>query len=96
MDSFGLYVSCFYLFRFLFEYNYVLGPLLLRVGDTGTKGAIPGLRRIHSLVRETHESVVTVQPGKCWLSQRYVGKRCSRRPGEEPLASVGEKGVENC
>lgn len=56
------------------------------VGDTGTKGAIPGLRRIHSLVRETGESAVIGQLSKCCLSQGCAGGAAAS-PEEEHLTS---------
>lgn len=42
----GLLDSCFYLFKFFFfvNTNYVLGLVLICVGDTGIEGAIAGLK----------------------------------------------------
>ena len=54
---YGLFDSCFYLF-FFFKYSDVLGPVLIRVPDPGTRGAVAGSGRIPSLARETRESAV--------------------------------------
>ena len=90
-NSFMVYLIHVFICSFFFflEYRLCVRPC---ADDTGTKGAIPGLRRIHSLVRETHESAVQVQLGKCCLSQRWA-EDPAVSPEEEHLTRFGGKGV---
>ena len=70
----------------------VIRLVLICVGNTGTKGAIPGLRRIPSLVRETHKLAVQVQAGRCCLSQGWAEDGAS--PEGEHLTSLGRRNLE--
>ena len=72
LNSFMVYLIHAFICEFFFwggNTNYVICLVLICVGNTGAKGAIPGLRRIHSLVRETQKSAVQVQAGRCCLPQ---------------------------
>lgn len=73
-------------FLFFIQYRWDCRPC------AGSKGAISGLRRIHSLVSETHTSAVAVQMGKSCPSQKCA-EGATAGPEEEHLTHLGRKDV---
>lgn len=74
------------LFFFLIQYRWDGRPC------AGSKGTIPSLRRIHSLVSEIHASAVTVQMGRSFPSQKCA-EGATVGPAEERVTHLGWKDV---